>query len=416
MTHPICRSDLLRYLDSFEEHFWLMEKVTARAHVLIARIRGTASENEWRHACTGVQRRHPSLNVSIGKNDGERPFFYRVTNRHLPLEFLDLTETTSLESFAEAELLRSFGAGDGPLTRITVFRGRDESAIALCSHHAILDGKAHLAILREILTVLVGGELDHAPRHFPLSTSELLGRPAPPYQGRSELNEGDPPVSTLHAMPPIRVFRFLVPRTDLDVILAACRVRSVSFHSALLVALAKTALSSSEQESSEGIRALSPVDIRSKVNCEGSVGMLFVLHRVVINDAPSFWEDVARVSESLGPAGIDEAARAFYTLAEHLVAEEHSAMSHIAGIGGTEFVHDLMVTNYGVLDWRGEGAYSIEDMFTAGIAGSFDTQKVSALTFEGNLHLTLVSQNPIPNLLQSSTQALLSASKGQSKP
>ena len=43
----------------------------------------------------------------------------------------------------------------------------------------------------------------------------------------------------------------------------------------------------------------------------------------------------ARLSESLTPPGIDEAARAFYTLAEHLVAEEHSPMSHIASIGGT---------------------------------------------------------------------------------
>jgi NRPS condensation-like uncharacterized protein len=414
--NPIPRSDILRSLDSFEEHFWLMEKVTARAHALIARIRGTASKKQWRDTCNKVQERHPSLNVSIGKNAGERPFFYRVTDRHLPLEFLDLTETTSLESFAEAELLRSFGAGDGPLSRITIFRGREQSAVVLCSHHAVVDGRAHLSILREILTVLAGGELDSDPRVFPLSTSELLGRPTPPYQGRSELNEGDPSPSALHAMPPIRILRYLLPKPDLDIIKAACRARSVSFHSALLVALAKASLRSSEYGSSNGIRALSPVDIRSKVNSEGAVGMLFVLHRVVINDVPSFWEDVARVSKSLKPTGLNEAARAFYTLAEYLVAEEHSPMSHIAGFGGTEFVHDLMVTNYGVLDWRGERAYSIEDIFTAGIAGNLDTQKVSALTFDGNLHLTLVAQNPISNLLQTSTEELLSASKGQSQP
>jgi hypothetical protein len=410
--NQISQSDFLRSLDSFEEHFWLMEKVTARAHALIVRIEGTASERQWRDACDRVQQRYPSLNVSIGKNAGERPFFYRVADRKLPLDCLDLTETTSLESFAEAELLRSFGAGDGPLTRLTIFRGRNQSAVVLCSHHAVVDGRAHLTILRDILTALAGGELGTEPRIFPPSTSELLGRPTPPYRGLSGLNGGDPPVSALHAIPPIRILRFSVRKPDLDVMLAACRSHSVSFHSALLVALAKVIFRSSEQESCDGIRALSPVDVRSRVNLVGAVGMLFVLHRIVIDDATPFWEDVTRLSKSLTSAGIDEAAGAFYTLAEYLVAEEHSPMSHIAGIGGTEFVHDLMVTNYGVLNWRDIGPYRFVDMFTAGIAGHFETQKVAAVTFNGDLHLTLVGQNPIPNLLESATEELLSASKG----
>ena len=390
-----------------------MEKVTARAHALIVRIEGTASETQWRNACDQTQKLYPSLGVSIGKNAGERPFFYRVATRQLPLHFLELSETTSLESFAEAELLRSFGAGDGPLSRVTVFRGDRQSAVVLCSHHAVLDGRAHLTIVRDILACLAGDELSTEPHIFPPSTSELLGRPTPPYRGLSELNQGDPPVSVLHAIPPIRILRFSVRKPDLDLILAACRVRAVSFHSALLVALAKVMLRATEHGSLEGIRALSPVDIRSRVDLVGAVGMLFVLHRIVIDDVTPFWEDVTRLSASLTSAGIHQAAQAFYTLAEYLVAEEHSPMSHIAGIGGTEFVHDLMLTNYGVLDWRDIGPYRFVDMFTAGIAGHFETQKVAAVTFNGALHLTLVGQSPVPTLLESATEELLSASKGQ---
>ena len=412
--NPTSRSDFLRPLDSFEEHFWLMEKVTTRAHALIVRIDGTASQIQWRNACNEVQRRHPSLNVSIGKNAQERPFFFQVADRQLPLDFLDLTESTSLESFAESELLRSFGAGTGPLSRITVFTGSEQSAVVLCSHHAVLDGRAHLIILRDILTVLAGGELDTEPRMFPPSTSELLGRHTPPYKGVSDLNKGDPPVSDLHAIPPIRIRRLSVGKADLEVILSACRTRSVSFHSALLVALAKVMLQYKQQGSYDEIRALTPVDIRSKVGLVDAVGMFFILHRIVIDDGAPFWEDVARLSESLTPPGIDEAARAFYTLAEHLVAEEHSPMSHIASIGGTGFVHDLMVTNYGVLNWTDVGPYKFKDMFTAGIAGHLDTQKVAAVTFNGSLHLTLVGQSPIPNFLELATEELLFASKGLS--
>ena len=73
-----------------------------------------------------------------------------------------------------------------------------------------------------------------------------------------------------------------------------------------------------------------------------------------------------------------------------------------------------MVTNYGVLNWTDIGPYKFKDMFTAGIAGHLDTQKVAAVTFNGSLHLTLVGQSPIPNFLELATEELLFASKGLS--
>jgi hypothetical protein len=105
-------SDIPHFLDSFEEHFWLMEKVTAQVHVLIVRITGGAAMT------SGTMHSTPSatsciLNVSIGKRSGERPFFYRVADRKLPLDFVDLTDGTSLESLAE-------GDSSVPSARVTV--------------------------------------------------------------------------------------------------------------------------------------------------------------------------------------------------------------------------------------------------------------------------------------------------------
>ncbi len=90
--------DRLRSLDSFEEHFWLMEKVTARGHELVATVSGVADEHQWRKAFDTVRQRHPFLNVSIGKEPGERPFFHRVANRQLPLELREcLSRLTAVE-------------------------------------------------------------------------------------------------------------------------------------------------------------------------------------------------------------------------------------------------------------------------------------------------------------------------------
>jgi hypothetical protein len=402
----------LRSLDSFEEHFWQMEKVAPRGHVLVATISGEADEDQWRRAFGTIQQRHSFLNVSIGKEPGERPFFHRVANRRLPLEFRPLSEDQSLERFAEAELLRSFGAGEGPLTRITVFRGNGRSAVVINSHHAVADGRAHLYILQEALTFLAEGEVHVASPDVPASTSGLLGREALPYIGRSALNEGEPPQVDVHPGSPIKILRSKINAGDLAIIRAACRANLVSFHSALLVALAEVMAASNPGHENEGVRALTPVDVRSKLGVGETVGMYLVLHRFVVDPSATFWSEVARLSGSLKPDGIDEAANAFFTLAEYLVREEHSPISHIAMIAGTEFVHDLMVTNYGALDWRGVGTFRIEDMFTAGIAGHFETQKISAVTLDGDLHLTLVGQSPVSDLMERANEVLLQASKG----
>lgn len=412
-SHSTTSSHILRYLDSFEEHFWLLEKVTSRSHMLVVRISGSASQEQWRKAVGRVQQHYVVLNASIGKSAGERPFFHSVSGRKIPLEFLELTDDVSLESFAEAGLLRSFGAGEGPLTRISIFSGEEHSAVIVSSHHSALDGRSHLYMVRDVLTVLARGELPGERQSIAPSASSLFERTIPPYDGRSPLNEGDPLLQVTHAIPQIHVVRYSVQKAKLDVLLTACKAKGVSFHSALLVAIARAGSRLSEQWQRDGVRALTPVDVRSRFGLEGRLGVLFTLHRIVLEPSVFFWAEATRLNESLKPQGINEASRRFYTLAESLVSQEHSPGSHIAGIAGTEFVHDLMLTNYGVLEWQGVGSFRIDDMFTAGIAGHLETQKVAAVTLNGSLNLTLVGQRPIPGLLEAAIEELYAACKGQ---
>jgi hypothetical protein len=398
-----------RILDSLEEHFWLLEKLTARSHTLVVRLHGVASEEEWREGFIQVQAHHPMLNTSIGKRPGERPFFYQVSNRPLPIDILELTDSNSLESIAEGELLKSFGTGQDPLTRVTVFCGKHQTAIMITSHHAAMDGKAHLQIVQDVLAVISGENLKTSTESLPPSTATRFARTIPKYAGRSPLNDGDPEIQPTHTIPPIRIIRRTVEKKALDSMLQACRLHEVSFHSALLTAMARAGFRGNPRWLRDGIGALTPVNVRASFGLDRTVGMSMVLHRAEFRTGTSFWEDAVDLNRSLKPSELPYIASTFFTLADELVAEEHSPTSHLARIAGTGFVHDLMLTNYGSLDWPDSDRFHIEDLFTAGIAGHPETQKVAAVTRNATLHLTLVSQSPQPHFLETTVEELVAA-------
>jgi hypothetical protein len=208
---------------------------------------------------------------------------------------------------------------------------------------------------------------------------------------------------------PIRIIRRTVEKKTLDSMLQACRLHEVSFHSALLTAMAKAGFRGNVGWVRDGIGALTPVNVRASFGLDRSVGMSMVLHRAEFRNGTSFWEDAVDLNRSLRPSELPYIASTFFTLADELVAEEHSPTSHLARIAGTGFVHDLMLTNYGSLDWPASDRFQIEDLFTAGIAGHPETQKVAAVTRNATLHLTLVSQSPQPNFLETTVEELVAA-------
>ena len=399
-------STLQRPLDSFEEHFWLLERLAPRGHLLAVRLKGSTSEESWRAAFQEVQRCHPMLRVSIRKRTGERPYFYEVADRPIPLTFYKWDDSTSLESFVESEMLKSFLGGTQALTRISVFLGERHSAVVIGSHHAALDGKDHITILREVLEVLDGRPIKLRPNQLSTSTASLYSHKVLPYVGRSPLNDGDPLPEATYLIPPIKIVRHTVDKKLLASALAACRSRKVSFHSALLVALARAGFRLKDEWRRDGIRSLTPVDARSNLGLDRGVGMCMVLHRKVFLHGTPFWTDVEDLTCSLKPSEVPQIAETLFALADQFVEEEHSPMSHLTRIGGTPFIHDLMLTNYGSLDWNGSDRFHIEDMFTAGVAGHFDTQKVAAVTRNGNLTLTLVGQAPLKRFLETAVEEL----------
>src|ERR1700677_3589315 len=98
------RNRVLRGLDSFEEHFWLMEHRARRGHVLAAEVNGQTDIQRWKVSLRELQKNYPLLQASIGKINGQRPLFYTVPERSLPLRVELLTPSFSITEAMEKEL------------------------------------------------------------------------------------------------------------------------------------------------------------------------------------------------------------------------------------------------------------------------------------------------------------------------
>ena len=134
----------LRDLDAFEEFFWLVEQSVNTSHVVVVEVNGSTTIGQWKDGLDAIQSRYPLLSASIVKAPGERPFFEKTRGASMPLRIAPLWDSLVLEEEMEKELQKSFGDGSGPLTRATLFHGRDRSVVMFATHHSSMDGKSHL--------------------------------------------------------------------------------------------------------------------------------------------------------------------------------------------------------------------------------------------------------------------------------
>jgi hypothetical protein len=107
------------------------------------------------------------------------------------------------------------------------------------------------------------------------------------------------------------------------------------------------------------------------------------------------------------PAQSADGARDFFAAFSSSVAEEHNARDlYRASLNGP-LERELMVTNYAGYRVRTEyGNLKIRNLFTGSPSAIPDLQKVSVLTVNGRLGMTLVSRNLFPTLLGDSVKIL----------
>jgi hypothetical protein len=399
----------LRDLDAFEEFFWLLEQSVPVFHTIVAEIKGATTIEQWESALDAVEVRYPLLTASIGKLHGKRPFFEKLPGVSMPLRIVPLTDSLALEEEMENELQKPFGDGSGPLTRATLFYARDRAVVMFATHHSSLDGKSHLLLVQDLLAAVVGEDLGEQLEVLP-GIGQLLGLPAPAdyvkkSSGRSVAPEDGAGVEVFK----VRVQRLQLTVEETTALLARAKKEQTTVHAALVAALTLAGKRYSDAWQVGPVRCMSPIDMRKALGLADAAGLLISLHQgpVPTPDGASFWDIARAVREDTLPAQTADGARHLLSAMSSRVAEEHNARDLYWSVLNGPLLHELMVTNYAGYRARSEyGNLRIENLFTGSCSVMPALQKVSVLTVNGRLGMTLVARDAFPTFLEGARNIL----------
>ena len=395
----------LRDLDAFEEFFWLLEQSIPMFHGVVVEVNGATTIEQWKDALDAIQIRYPLLSASIRKLPGERPFFEKVSGVSMPLRTTHLTDSLVLEEEMEKELQKSFGDGSGPLTRATLFHAPGRSVVMFATHHSSMDGKSHLLLVQDLLASVAGEDLGE-PLEVQPGVGQLLGLPAPAeYVKKLEGRSVAPKDGTIVEMPTVRVQRLQLSVEETGVLLERAKEEGTTVHAALVVA-GKRHL---RDWNVRPVRCMSPIDMRKMLGIPDAAGLLISLHHgpVLPPDGAPFWAIARTTREDMLPAQTAHGALQCLGALSSAVAEEHNARDLYSSVLKGPTLHELMVTNYAGYQVRTEyGDVKIENLFTGSPSVTPALQKVSVLTVNGRLGMTLVSRDVFPTLLEDAREIL----------
>ncbi len=409
---PSLNATKFRDLEGPEEFLWLVEQNVTMFHAVIAEVHGPTTIVQWVDALDAMQIRYPLLSASIRKIPGKRPFFEKMPGASVPLRIAPLVSSLVLEEEMEKELQKSFGDGSGPLTRATLFYSADRSVIMFATHHSSMDGKSHLLLLQDLLAAVAGEDSGEALEVQP-GLGQLVGLPAPAeYQKKLEGRSVAPENRAILEVPRVQLQRLQLCPAETEVLLWRAKEEGTTVHAALVVALAMAGKRYPEKWNSGQVHCMSPIDMRGILKMPGAAGLLISAHigPVPTADETSFWSVARAVRENMLPAQSADGARHLLGAYSSMVADEHNARDFYLSVVSGPPTHELMVTNYAGFKVRTEyGNLKIEQLFTGSPSARPASQKVSVLTVNGRLGMTVVARDLFPTLLEDARDILIRA-------
>jgi hypothetical protein len=387
-----------RPLDAFEEIFWLLEQTVPRAPVLVGEIEGATTVESWEDGLRAVQRKYPLLSARITKIPGERPFFAHAADAHVPFRVVPLTESLAIEGEMGRAIDASFGDGNAPLMRVTLFHAPTRCVVLLSSHHAACDGKTNLSVLLDLLAA-VAGEALGPPIPISSGMSALFGLPAmgPYTQARASTRAA--PDDAAASRERIRVERLRLSREETAALVRGARAAKTTVQSALVAALAVAGRHWSVAWREAPIRYAIAMDVRNVLSILDTPGLLVSAYLGAIEPSPdrSFWDLARAINDELAKSRTREAVLAAVVRLRRLMEVEYDPAEFRRT---SRMHHELMVTNYGNAQVRTAfGALKLTALSSGSPSGDGDTQKISAITVDGQMMMTLVSHAPFPSLL-----------------
>ncbi|HLA34668.1 MAG TPA: condensation domain-containing protein [Rhodocyclaceae bacterium] len=273
---------IVRHLDPGEAFFFMADRVSCMNFVLIAERAARLEPERIRRALACLQRENALLNVNIVWNDSDGLCFAAAPDAVIELEYRSVTDD-GLETI-EAELARPFAAEVAPLMRCLYLQWEqsERSALALCFHHAIGDGRSGAELLRRLLELIALPSTDLSPAAPTLLPPMYQAFPAKfNWQEHEETAEATMEaltndykrhgrLSRLPWMPNTapserrtpRIIRFELPPATTRTLLSLCRKNSTSVHGALCAAqlMAQYRLQASAESATMFLSC--PVDMR----------------------------------------------------------------------------------------------------------------------------------------------------------
>ena len=400
----------VRSLGAMERLFWLMDQNHPVHLTVTAEVKGITKVQDWRDALDAVQRRHPVLSTSIKSNEEGQPALYKVDGARIPLRIVDGSVQERWELEVDREMAVPFTPEQAPLIKSVLIHKPQSAVLILIAHHAIADGMALVFLIRDLLQVLSGGQIEALS--FNSSAEELL----------STLPEGEEVVQVGAPQAEPALYREddgLAPRATarkLDENLTAtlkerARREETTVQGALCAALVLAGRKTSSTWRKQSVRVISPINVRAPLEAGEACGLYLVGGTVPFQpgDSRAFWELARFAKKELAPSQTFQSLSTSLHGLEAIMAKDVDVetAAHIAAVA---FARDLMVSNLGQIPFESEfGNLKLEAIWgPTALQGLDGEQNVGIATTNGAIRLLHASYSLIPYLLEN-TELILRA-------
>jgi NRPS condensation-like uncharacterized protein len=405
----------VRALSAMERLFWLMDQNHPTHFTVTAEVKGITKVQSWRDALDAVQRRHPVLSTSIHRNEKGQPVLYQVDAAPIPLRVVDGSAQGCWESELAREMAVPFTPEQAPLIRGVLIHKPQSAVLIMIAHHAIADGMALVFLIRDVLQVLSGRQIEALS--FSSSAEELL----------SKLPKGDeitPAEASQADVPPAEpaVYREadgLTPRVTarkLDKNLTAtlkerARREGTTVQGALCAALVLAGRKTSSTWRKQSVRVMSPIDVRAHLGAGEACGLYLIGGIVPFrpDDSRPFWELARFAKRELSPSQTFQSLSTSLHGLEAIMTKDMDVETAAEFAAGA-FARDLMVSNLGQMPYESEfGKLKLEAVWgPTSLQGLDREQNVGIATTNGAMRLLHASYSLIPYLLEN-TELILRA-------
>jgi NRPS condensation-like uncharacterized protein len=415
---PVTKSKKeVRVLGAMEQLFWLMDQNHPAHLTVTAEVKGITKVQNWRDALDAVQRRHPVLSTSIKRNEEGQPALYQADAAPIPLRVVDGSVQGRWELELDREMAVPFTLEQAPLIRSVLIHKPQSAALILIAHHAIADGMALVFLIRDLLQILSGGQIEALS--FSSSAEELLSKlPKGEEIVQAEASQAGAP----QAEPALyREGNGLAPRVTArkldDNLTAALKERArregTTVQGALCAALVLAGRMTSSTWRKQSVRVMSPINVRAHLGAGEACGLYLGGAGMVPfqpGDSRAFWELARFAKKELSPYQTIQSLSTSSHGLEAIMTKDMDVET-AAQIAAGAFARDLMVSNLGQMPYESEfGKLKLEAVWgPTALQGLDGEQNVGIATTNGAIRLLHASYSLIPDLLENTELILWEA-------